>query len=420
MKSAALFSALAFVALTGGASLAADQWKEKGKECDAGAFKDPASASMADLVKCSKLWIAYRSDLGGVKGDYKDRVVLAMKLLYAKGPEIDSGRAKDILANLGVSELPKRQGGGTATAGGDGTATAPQEEAGRKTFAPPAPDKGAIKKADGFLKAGYKVAAKDPAKALVQYLKAVDAAPGYPTGHYNAACIYAIQKDEKNMAKYLLNLRDLATAGNATAAEQLKKSRTDPDFDGMRDTSNEYKRITGYAKMRVINKLGEKGEENVDNLVSSMKKLGYVADSIEKDADKKQKAPILYYIEAARTQAYIVKQLIKHPGLEVQLAEKLCSAEDDKCFDVVVQWSDEVKGEPKKFVADPKDAEKEIAKLEKKQDEILAKPNEAVDELDEALGKPEEVQEKIDGVLKKPGKAIEKTEKTIEKIKGVF
>lgn len=419
MKPVALLSALAFVALSGGASLAADQWKEKGKECDAGAFKDPGSASMADLTKCSKLWIAYRIDLGGVKGDYKDRVVLAMKLLYQKGAEVDAGRAKDILANLGVTELPKRQGTAAATAGGDG-ATAPAADTGRKTFAPPAPDKGAIKKADGFLKAGYKVAAKDPAKALVQYLKAVDAAPGYPTGHYNAACIYAIQKDEKNMAKYLMNLRDLATAGNTTAAEQLKKSRTDPDFDGMRDSSNDYKRITGYAKMRVINKLGEKGEENVDNLVGSMKKLGYVADSIEKDADKKQKAPILYYIDAARTQAYIVKQLIKHPGLEVQQVEKLCSSEDDLCFDVVVQWSDDAKGEPKKFVADPKDAEKEIAKLEKKQDEILAKPNEAVDELDEALGKPAEVQDKIEGVLQKPGKAIEKTEKTLEKIKGVF
>ena len=256
-------------------------------------------------------------------------------------------------------------------------------------------------------------------KALAAYLKAVDAAPGYPDGHYNAACIYALQKDEANMAKYLMNLRDLAGAGDKRAADQLKMTRTDKDFEAVRDTSTEFKRITGYARMRVINKLGELGEENVDNLVASMKKLGYAADSIEKDVDKRQKAPTLYYIDSATGPAYIVKQLIKHPDLEVKLMDTLCT-EDNQCFDVVVQWGDTVKGDPKQRVADPKDAEKEIQNLERKQDEILAKPNEVMDDVEDALDKPAQVQKKVEDILDKPGKAVEKTEKTINRIKDFF
>src|SRR5690606_14172101 len=135
---------------------------------------------------------------------------------------------------------------------------------------------------------------------------------------------------------------------------------------------------------------------------------------------KPLKKPHIFFAGHARTQAYITKKLISHPGLVTKQMpkDKLCN--DDGCFDVVVQWSDDVKGEPKRYVADPDEAEVKLDKLEAEQDEILAKPDEAIDEIDEALGKPEEVQYRIDDNLERPGKAIDKVDKTIDKIKDVF
>ncbi len=402
--------ALGIALAAGGTALAADQWKDKGKECDAGAFKSPTTASLDELIHCSKAWTAYRTDLKPVKGEYKDRVVLAMKLVYAKAPdEADAGRAQRILSQLGVTDLPAR------------TAEPPKPKAPpRPTFNPPEPSKKDIAAAEKHFKNGFKAyKAKDFDKAVDFYLKMVDAAPGYAKGHFNAACIYALKKDEPNMAKYLLNLRDMSAAGNKDAAEMLKLTRTDGDFAEFKDESTEYKRITGYAKVLVINDIGENGEENVDYLVDSMKELGYVTQT--KDSDKKPlKKPHIFFAGHARTQAYITKKLISHPGLVTKQLpkDKLCN--DDGCFDVVVQWSDDVKGEPKRYVADPDEAEEKLDKLEAEQDEILAKPDEAIDEIDEALGKPEEVQDRIDDNLERPGKAIDKVDKTIDKIKDVF
>lgn len=410
---AALGFALALTLFSGDAS-AADQWKAHGKECDAGVFKSPADAEIPAISKCSKAWVAYRTDYKAVKGDYKDRVVMAMKLLFAKGDEADAERSKEILGRLGVTDLPNRGGASAAKA-----AKAPAKQA-RKPFNPPAADKKQIAAAEKHFKTGFAAyKKKDMAKAAEAYVKMVEVAPGYAKGHFNAACVYALQKDEPNMAKFLMNLRDMATAGDAEAVKMIGLAKTDADFAEFKDESTEYKRIIGYAKIKIINHLGENGEENLDNLMSSLKTLGY--ETAMKESEKKvSKFPIIYFSDHSKTAAFITKELINHPKVETKYLDKAKLCGDDGCFDVVVQWNDEVKGDPKKHVADPKDAEKKIASLEKKQDEILSKPDEVIDEVDDALSKPDEVTDKVEGIIEKPGKAVEKVEKTLDKVKGVF
>ncbi|HRE90885.1 MAG TPA: hypothetical protein PK095_17310 [Myxococcota bacterium] len=413
---------VAFALALSGDAHAADQWKDKGKECDQTVFKDPGGASLSDLSKCSKAWAAYRTDYKGVKGDYKDRVVMAMKLLYAKGDEGDAERSQEILSRLGVTDLPSRSGA-KAGAGNSGGAKAAAKPT-RKTFDPPEPDKKAIAAAEKHFKAGFAAyGKKDWAKAAAAYEKMIEVAPGYAKGHFNAACIYSLQKDEKKMANALMNLRDMTGSKSKVVAEKAKEMlefvKKDEDFKETRYESAEYKRIMGFAKVKVINHLGEKGEENIDNLMGSMKGLGY--ESAMKESDKKvSKFPIIYFTDHSKNQAYLIKQLIEHPKLETKYLdkEKLCS--DDGCYDVVVQWNDDVKGDPKKHVADPKDAEKKIEDLEAKQDEMLRKPDEVLDEVDDALSKPDEVTDKVEELTDKPGKAVEKVEKTIDKIKGKF
>lgn len=413
MKSSRLLlTALAF-ALTGvsGEALASDQWKDKGKDCDAGPFKAPKDAEIADLVLCSKLWAAYRTDLKPVKGAYKDNVVIAFKLVWLKAEEGDAKRAKVQLEALGVTDIPERN------------AAPPKPKAPPRTpFTAKEPTKAEITKAEAQFKNGFKAyKAKDYAKAAEFYVKMVDIAPGYAKGHFNAACVYALQKDEANMAKYLMNLRDLSGAGSKDAGEMLKLVKTDADFADIRNESDEYKRIMGYARVLIVNHLGEKGEENVDNLVGSLKELGYDATVTEAEKKNPKKNPIIVYGEASRVPAYMVKKLIEHPKVETVATPKDKRCKDGDCYDVVIHWNDDVKGdEPKRYVADPDEAEKKLDNLEKEQDEILSKPDEAIDEVDEALGKPEEVQDRIEDNLERPGKALDKVDKTLDKVKGVF
>lgn len=410
-----LLASSALIVTAGAGSASADAWKEQGGSCDKKTWAKPDDAEIGDLSKCTKLWAAYRTDFKAVKGDYKVNVVVGMKRLYAQGSESDAKLAKGELERLGVTELPRRKGETTTAGNGNGNAPA-KEEAGRKTFKPAPADKKQIAAAEKHFKTGiaaYKK--KDLDKAAAAYIKMTEVAPGYGKGHYNAACIYALKKDEKNMATYLMNLRDMAGGGDANAAELLKATRKDEDFKDFKDESAEYKRITGYAKVLVINHLGEKGEENVDNLLGSLDKLGYANES--KDSDKKvDKKPVIYFAEHARVQAFIVKEVLNHP----KTTAKQMDAEGLKGFDVVVQWNDDVKGEPKSYVKDPEEAEKELDNLERKQDELLSKPEDAVDELDEALGKPGEVTDKIEDTLDRPGDAVDKVEKTLDKVKSPF
>ena len=407
-----LAAALGLVTLAAPAALAASEnWKKNGADCDQTAFKTPADADLKTLGKCVRLWEAYQ-DVPSVKpGDYRDRVTAAMTRLYLEGTDKDESVARGALRRLGVTNLPEK---GPAA---KPEAAAPKEAA-RKRFAPPEPSAKDIKAAEKAFKAGLgHYGKKKYDLALVQYLKMVEVAPGYPKGHYNVACIYALTGDEPNMGKALQNLADLSAGGNAEAGAMLKRTRKDTDFDGIRDKSATYKRLTGYAKIKVLNGAGEVGEDNADNLLASLLKLGYLAEGID-ESSKPRKNPIIWYAEHARGPAYIVKELLGHPKTEVFLY----TSEQLKGFDVVVVWGDDVKkgAEPKVYVADPADAEKKLDDLAKKEDEILRKPEAVVDEIDDALGKPEEIVDRVEDNLERPGKAVERVEKTVDKVKGLF
>jgi len=406
-------AAVGFAALAAGdASAANDNWKKYGADCDDTAFKQPADADLKVIGRCVRVWEAYQ-DVSSVKdGGYKDRVVAAMTRLYIEGSDKDETVARVALRRLGVTNLPDKAAK-PATA-----ASEAPKDTGRKRFAPAEPSAKDIKAAEKFFKAGLKQYTKKKYDAaLVQYLKMVDAAPGYPKGHYNVACIYALQGDDANMGTYLQNLADMSAGGNDEAGKLLKRTRTDTDFDGVRDSSARYKELTGYAKIKVLNASGELGEENADNLLASLKKLNYNADGVD-ESSKPRKNPIIWYAEHARAAAFIVKELLGHPKTEVYVF----TTEQLKGYDVVVTWADEVKkgGEPKVYVADPADAEKKLDQLARKEDEILRKPEEVADEVDDALGKPEEVKDRIDKNLERPGKAIDRAEKTVDKVKGLF
>jgi hypothetical protein len=402
--------------LPGTASAAS--WADQKADCEKTAFGDPEGAAIAKITDCAYRWASYRPPLKGLKDDLKKKVIAALKRLWAESPsKEDANLAREELKLLGVTELPERA-----------VATAPPKPAApaRVPFSAPEPDKKAIAAADKAFKKGYGLYQKKKyAEALAAYEEMVKVAPGYPNGHYNVACMHALLGDEAKMVEALRKLSDLAAAGHEAAGQQLKqtwvppegKEKADPDFDGMRDKSADFKAVTGYAKIKVVNQIPDFDEDNPDNIVKSLKKLGYRPDF--KDSDKKPstKHPVIQYAEHARATAWLLRKLITHPKTEATVFP----AEDLGGYDIIVAWSDDVKSEQENsWVADPKKAEKELDDLARQQDELLRKPEEKAEELEEALNKPAEVQENIEEQLKRPGEAIDRTKKSVDKILKPF
>jgi len=401
---------LTALALSAGTASADAGWDKNKGDCEETAFADPDNVEVKKLVTCIYRWETHRKDIKGATGAFRARVISAAKRLYILGDDEDAAVSSRALERLGVTTLPVR---GKAAAA---AATKPKEPK-RKAFSAPEPDKKEKASADKYFKKGYGLAAKKKYDdALGQYLKMVDAAPGYAKGHYNVACMYALLEDEGKMVEYLRNLNDLAGAGNTDAAPMVRLTWTDTDFDGIRNGSVRYKDVTGYALIRIVNEIPDLDEDNPFNLELSLKKLGYKPEIM--DADKQSyKHPVIYYAPHARSAAYVVKTLIKHPKTQVEMH----AADDLGGFDVIVRWSDDIKKEQNKsYVKDPADAEKELDSLARKQDELLRQPEDAVDEMNDVLGKPAETQENIEENLERPGKAIDRAEKTLDKLKNPF
>ncbi len=391
-------------------ALADASWDKNKGDCDEAVFAAPADAPDKKLTICVHRWATYRKDVKSVKGDYKARVVRAITRLYVIGDNEDAVVSKKALAALGVTELPER--GGAAAAA---TPARPKMPA-REKYTPPKAEIKEKAKAERHFSAGLKYAKKKKYEAaLKEYRKMVDVAPGWSKSHYNVACMQSLLEDEKGMLESLRNLADMASNGDREAGDMLRLTWKDEDFGKYKGTTS-FKEVTGYATIRIVNEVPDLDEDNPFNLEGSLKKLGY--DPELKDADKQShKHPVIYYAPHARTVAFIVRKLVKHPKTVVEQHD----AEALGGLDVVIRWSDNLKKEQSKvYIEDPKDAEEALDDLARKQDEILSQPEDAVDEMNETLGKPGEVQDSIEENLERPGKAVERVEKTIDKLKNPF
>ncbi len=413
---AAALTAFAAALVAAPTVFAADQWKQYGATCDKTTFKSPQQATVDELAKCVRLWEAYK-DVSKVKGDERDRVVSAMKRLYVEGSDTDAHVSKLALQRLKVTELPERPDPSASKpkrADKAGDAPSAQVEApasGRKKCDVPKPSDKDIKAAEKAIKAGlgqYKK--KKYEAALAQFLKAVEAAPGYARSHYNAAAMYAMTDDEAKAVEHLRCMQDI---GDDEAVTYLKKAKTDKDFDGIKGDSKGFKEVTGYVRVKVGNGLGELGEENVDNLEMTLEKLGYDIEVVP--AGPKEGYPIIWYQHHARVQAMIMKDVVRHP--ETKMVPL-----DEGEHDVVILWDDKVKkgDAPRVYVPDPDDAEKSLDAIARKQDEALRKPEEVTRKVDHTLETPDRIEKKVDKITDAPGKTIDKIEKTGKKLEKLF
>ncbi|MCB9728504.1 MAG: hypothetical protein H6746_08505 [Deltaproteobacteria bacterium] len=397
-----LLAAMLLLALP--AHAADDAWKRHGGDCDDSAFAKPEATPLDAIARCVKLFQAYQNP-DTVTGDYRGRVVTAMKRLYVAGSEQDAHVAKLALARLGETELPER----VVAAPKPAQPVAPP----RKKCDVPTPDKAALKKANAAFKKGYAAYKKGKYdQSLERYLDAVAAAPGWPKGRYNAAAMYAMTGDAKSAVESLRCLQDI---GDDASIEYLKKARTDTDFASIRSTSAEFKEVTGYAKIKLGNGLGELGEDNVDNIEASMEKLGYPITEIT-ETGKPYAEPHIWYKPECMRAAYFLIKVMNHPDTRTHRIDW-----DNEDYDVIVAWGDTVeKGkEPRMRVQDPADAEKKMDDLRREENALLAKPEDAANKVENVVEAPERMGDKATKGVERAGRTVEKIQNVGEKIKGI-
>ncbi|MGM0574569.1 MAG: tetratricopeptide repeat protein [Myxococcota bacterium] len=381
-------------------------WSSHREDCDDTAFAEPDGTALDQVRRCVKLWQAYR-DVDGVKGAYRERVVRAMERLYTRGSDADAHLARQALQRMKVSELPSRRPAPTdaSPATEAGSEAPPPEDTGREECDVPEPDRRAVRKADRYFDKGYRYYEKGKHdRALQSYQKAVEAAPGWPKGRYNAAALYALKGDAEQAVRELWCLTDI---GNEEALEYLKMARTDSDFEPIRDDSAEFKEATGYARIKIGNSLGEYGEDNVYNLDKSLEELGYPVAEVT-EAPKEYGEPHIWFKPAAKRTVYFIMKVISHPDIQTHPITW-----EDEEYDVLIAWGDAVEEgkEPAMRVRDPRDAEDKLNELAREEDRMLREPEKAAREVEDVVETPGRMVDDAKGTVDR----VEKTKDTIEK-----
>ncbi len=402
--------ALTVLALVGafGTQALADEyttnyWPTYEHECETSAFGDPGRAGIDGLDRCTRLWFAYCPP-GPIEDELGDRVKEAVQRLYIEGSPAQAHLARQVLNRMEVTSLPRRTGRTAHAALGEEV-----ESSREKCHVPPATKK-AKKTANKAFKRGMSAYKKEDYEgALGHFLQMVEAAPGWPKSQYNVAAMYAMTDNEDAMIEHLYCLRDI---GTSDAIKSLYRARKDDDFADIRDDSAEFKLVTGYARIKIGNSLGEYGEDNVDNLEGMLDAIGYASPFVT-ETDRPYQEPHIWYRIESRVAAYMVLKIIGHPRTRTHIIDW-----DGEDYDLIVAWGDKIQdgAEPKLYVSDASDSEKAVADFRRRHEEAMRKPEKFARAVDETLGTPESVVNDVSSTVDRTLNTGKKITDTVDKV----
>ncbi|HAN31431.1 MAG TPA: hypothetical protein DCQ06_07520, partial [Myxococcales bacterium] len=312
--------------------------------------------------------------------------------------------SRDLLYRYGV-RVPVRVGGPSVTAIKSEKASA------RKRYDPPAASKGNQASSASKTKAGIKLLLKKRYSSGVRTLHAaIKLNPRNEKAIYNYACGLSLSKKRKDALQWLQNLADL---GSEASSEHLIKARSDGDFTAIRSQS-EFKRITGYARIYVINHIGMAGEKAVENIETVLKKLGHTDIKLGNN-DKPRNEPELLFRQPSAAQVSLLAELLNHPRT------RLGKIKDDAPYDIIIHWGAKVKKKDGQVSVEsfgPSTVDKKLDAARSKQNRILAKPERAINKVDRVVSSPERAYKKVENMGKRADRTYKKTKGVFNKVKG--
>jgi tetratricopeptide (TPR) repeat protein len=385
-------------------------WNQQKGNCEA-VFANFEKAELAELKYCMGLWEAYR-DVASLKEQERAASAKVFQRLYVEGDPETQHIARGALARLGFTPQ--------ATADGPKKPEVEEKKA-RKRYRPHSVSKDA---AAASMKTRNKAMALYEKKNYRGATEVLDQAlqldPGNVQALYDMACCYGLLGDKANAVEYLLRLGDI---GSKESLVKLKKARTDKDFAEFRDDP-EYKRATGYCRIKVVNGMPsddeEIGDDNVFKIVEVLNgpKLAYKAEEGGKDKHSRDR-PHVWFKAHSKNQAYVIARLVGHPKI------RLVPIDWETDFDIIVSWADKVEvnkdGEKVvKYSLTKKaggsgpglDPEKQADFALNEQNKALREPDEYARKAEHVIDTPERMGNKVDSAKDRVDSSI----KTMEKV----
>ncbi len=376
-------------------------WKKREHECRS-AMRKAEEASPGLLEQCADLF-AVHARLHLMGGTDRDELQKGLRWIYENAPDRASLIARDGLFRLGV-RVPVRE---AKIAGGDGTTPV-----GRARYNPPETPKADQKSADATAKAGVEELLKKRYEQGAAKLKqAIAQDPRSEFAIYNYACSQSLLKKRDEAIEWLQNLADL---GSDQSAERLVKARSDGDFTNLREDSD-FKRITGHMKIKVVNTMGEAGEPAIANIQKMFDKLGHKDVEVATSKDKREDPQVLFKPHA-KAQVPLIADLLDHPRTRFDPT-------DEGKYDMVILWGCKLQqgedGSTQVESVGPDTVDEKMNAAKRKQNEVLAKPEQAINKVDKVISTPERTYKSAEAMGKRVEGTVKKGEAIFKKVEGM-
>ncbi len=324
------------------------------------------------------------------------------------GPGAGPGSASGSLASEGGNSQART--GPAARSGTSGKTSVPKPS----TQASPAD----WKAADAAVKQGLKSHRKKKyKKALVAYEKALKRVPAHTKALYNAAAALSLLN---RIPEAVQKLRVMGATDTKDGYDRLAKARSDKDFLPARSDEG-FKEVTGYARVLVLNSLGEYGEDEVERIQEYVEEAGYTVVDVRADRLENRPAPVIWHQPgSARNTAYILSRLVNHPKT------MLVPIDWETDVDIAISWGDTFEVDPRTGrpivksheLEDPEAATKNARK---EQNRALREPEKFATDVEHHARTPERLGNEAEGSVKRVERTkdkLESTGKTLEKLGG--
>jgi len=392
----------------------ASEWNDSKGNCDQ-QFEGYEGADLSSLKQCLMLWEAYKPT-SEIDDEDKRRLAPALNRLYWSGDDEAKYYATQSLSRMHLQPTSAPTGG-EATKKYNTEKVEKKARAERTKYKPRDVDKPARVAADKQVQLGLKEHKKGRyAKALEYFGTALEKDPGSVAALYNYACASSLDGNKADAVEYLQRLVDL---GTKEALAKVKKARTDRDFDPVKDDAD-FKRVTGFARIKVVNGVGEYGEEEVERVVKTLQQLGY--EVVPGGADKHDRSyPIVWYKKHSKHIAPVVEKALNHPKTRYQLIDW------DSQFDLIVSWGDLVRknkfNEPvvKSYAPkDPDEAEKKMEELAWEEDRALQEPDKVSRKVEHTAGAPGRTKMRVESGARRVEDTFKRGKSAVDKATGLF
>ena len=408
------------------ASFASDRWNTEKGNCDA-IFASAETAPLPVVRECVGKWLAY-VDPNLIQPAQKPSLKAAFQHLYNRSVNRndDAGQylAMEAAGRIGTPLELRIQRANPTPVTPAGTRSGTTSEPGaasaaeRQPFVPPQVSSRNRRRAGALVRQGVSAYRRGQrGRAMAKYEAALELDPGNLDGLFNLACE---QAHREQGAEAVENLQKLVDIGSEEALKRVAGARVDEDFEPIRDYVP-YKRVTGYARIKVVNSIGVYGEDEVERITTTLGRLKHKVADTAPDRQQGREAPVIFFKPHSAPTAYLVKQVVVHPGTV------MTAITWETPYDIIIAWGNRVVTrdgveQPATDFTDvsPAEAEAQMDDLLRAEDRILREPEQAARQVDHTLRTPERVEQRVDDSVERVERTVDTIQRTGDTLEGLF